>query len=233
MDRIAVIARFRREQAAQVKALLEAGPPYDPADADIERHTVYLSGREAVFAFEGPDVASEVEDLVDDFLRPELQAALAEWRELLDEEPRIARPVFVWERGAVAAAPASAPDRVVELMDGAFAAIAPDGTLGEAVELMSSRGSPALVVDYGRLIGVLDAADVLRAVAERVHPSDARAREWMREPPATVAPDATVDEAAGLMVEHGLHHLPVVEGERAVGLVSLRALVAAGRDSSA
>jgi CBS domain-containing protein len=236
MDRIAVTARFRPEQIEQVRELLAAGPPYDPADAEMDRHAVYLSAREAIFVFEGPDAASEIEDLVDDFLRPALQEALSEWRQLLDEEPRIARPVFVWERGAGATLqPGSRASRVGELMETAFVGVDPDATLAEAVERMAAGGgaAPALVVDYGRLIGLLSAQDVLRAVAERVHPSDARAREWMVEPQATLEPDTSPDAAATLMVEHGLHHLPVVEGERPLGIVALRTLVAAARTTGA
>jgi CBS domain-containing protein len=85
------------------------------------------------------------------------------------------------------------------------------------------------VVDYGRLIGLLGAHDVLRAVAERVHPSDARVREWMSEARVTVAADDSTDEAAVCMVENGLHHLPVISGERPVGIVSLLAAIGASR----
>lgn len=229
MDRVAVTARFRPEQAEQVRTLLEAGPPYDLAEAGVDRHAVYLSAREVVFVFEGRDVEWEVEDLADDFFHPEVRAALSEWRTLLDEEPHIGRPVFVWERGSPAEAPpASAAARVGDVMDTAFAQVAPEDTLGETVERMVARDAgPALVVDYGRLIGLLGAHDVLRAVVERVHPSEGRAREWMSEPSATVGPDASLDEAAAGMIENGLHHLPVVEGERPVGLVALRSVVSA------
>ena len=80
MDRVAVTARFRPEQLEQVRSLLEAGPPYDLAAAGIDRHSVYLSTREAIFVFEGPEVEWEVEDLADDFFHPEIRAALSQWR---------------------------------------------------------------------------------------------------------------------------------------------------------
>ena len=47
-------------------------------------------------------------------------------------------------------------------------------------------------------------------------------REWMTAEPIAVSPDTTVDDAVTLMTEHGIHHLPVVEGERVVGMVGLR-----------
>jgi CBS domain-containing protein len=229
VDRVAVTARFLPEQREAVEALLAAGPPYDPADAGFHRHAVYLSSREVVFVFEGPEVEWEVEDLADDFFHPEVQAALSQWRTLLDEDPRIGHPIFVWERGGrPAKLPAAAAISVGEVMDRGFVAVAPEDTLAEAVERIVAHGDgPALVVDFGRLIGVLGAHDVLRAVADRVHPSDGRAREWMSGPPQTAAPGTSLDEAAGRMIENRLHHLPVVEGEHPVGLVALRQVVGA------
>jgi CBS domain-containing protein len=233
VEAIAVTARFRPEEIEGVRGLLEEGPPYDPGDAGLDRHAVYLSSREAIFVFEGEDAASQVEELVDDFLQPALQEALSEWRKLLEEEPRIARPVFEWQRaGGTRSSRPPRPSRVGELMETEFVAVDPAATLAEAVERMAPGTAPALVVDYGRLIGVLSAHDVLRAVAERVHPSDGRAREWMSEVPATLDPDTTADAAAAELVERGLHHLPVVDGEHPVGLVSLRALVGAARQEA-
>lgn len=235
MNRVAVIARFNPEHAELVKGLLAAGPPYELADTAIDRHTVYLSGHEAAFVFEGPDVEWEVEDLVDDFFSPEVRAVLVAWRTLLEEEPRIGRPVFFWERGAdeERAEPVWAAT-VADALDSEFLMVAPEDTLGEAVErLAGGQGAPALVVDHGRLIGLLAAQDVLRAVGERVHPSDARVREWMSEPSVTVGPDDSSDEAAVRMVEHGLHHLPVVHGQRPVGIVSLAAAVGMARPVTA
>ncbi|MBD0338572.1 MAG: CBS domain-containing protein [Thermoleophilia bacterium] len=227
MNRVAVIARFKPEQAELVKALLTAGPPYELADTAIDRHAVFLSAREVTFVFEGPEVEWEVEDLADDFFNPDVRAALSEWRTLLEEEPHIGRPVFVWERGSDQETEKPLAARAVaDAMDESFVRVAPEDTLGEAVaRMVDGDGAPALVADYGRLIGLLSAHDVLRAVAERVLPSDGRVREWMSEVPASVAADATADEAAVTMVESGLHHLPVVSGERPVGLVSLHRLL--------
>lgn len=231
MNRVAVIARFRPDQAELVKDLLSAGPPYDLAETAIERHAVFLSAREVAFVFEGPEVEWEVEDLADDFFNPEVRAALTVWRTLLEEEPHIGRPVFAWERGSEQETeePAAAFE-VADAMDASFVRVAPEDTLGEAVErIVEGSGAPALVVDYGRLIGLLSAHDVLRAVAGRVHPSDGRVREWMSEAAATISLHASTDEAAVTMVEHGLHHLPVVEGERPVGVVALHSVIGAGR----
>ena len=110
-----------------------------------------------------------------------------------------------------------------ELMTGAIVAVAPEDTLGEAAERMAEEGvGSAVVLDAGRLIGILTERDLLKAVAGRVHTSDARVREWMTEDPITASGSTSIDEAMRTMLEHGFRHLPVVEGGRTVGVVSLR-----------
>jgi sulfide:quinone oxidoreductase len=101
--------------------------------------------------------------------------------------------------------------------------VAPEDTLGELAERMRERDvGSALVADYRRLIGILTARDLLRAFAGRVHPSEARAREWMTAEPVAVPAATPIDVAVTLMTEHGFHHLPVIEDERPIGLVGLR-----------
>ena len=75
--------------------------------------------------------------------------------------------------------------------------VAPEDTLGEVAEKMRARDvGSALVADYGRLIGILTSRDMLRALAGRVHSSEARVRQWMTAEPITVSATTTL-EAAG------------------------------------
>jgi sulfide:quinone oxidoreductase len=112
---------------------------------------------------------------------------------------------------------------VGDVMSSDLLVVAPEDTLGEIAERMSDADAgPALVAEYGRLIGILTSRDMLLALAARVHPSEARARQWMTADPITVSATTTLEAAKFLMTEHHVHHLPVVEGEHAVGLVSLR-----------
>jgi CBS domain-containing protein len=110
-----------------------------------------------------------------------------------------------------------------ELMTEDVLAVAPEDTLGEAAEHMTeaSVGS-AVVLDHGRLVGILTERDLMRAVAGRVHASEARVREWMTADPVTVDGSTSAVEAARIMLENGFRHLPVVEEGRTVGIVSLR-----------
>jgi len=113
--------------------------------------------------------------------------------------------------------------RVADVMSSDPIVVAPEDTLGEVAERMSDvDAGSALVAEYGRLIGILTSRDMLRALAARVHSSEARARQWMTADPITVSASTTLEAAKILMTEHDVHHLPVVEGEHAVGMVSLR-----------
>ena len=117
---------------------------------------------------------------------------------------------------------------VSEVMTRRFLAVAPEDTLGEVAERLAAEDlGSALVLDYGRLIGILTSRDVLRAISARVHPSEARIREWMTSEPSAAAADIPAAEAARIMLRGGFHHLPVVEGERPVGVVGLRAVIGA------
>ncbi len=112
---------------------------------------------------------------------------------------------------------------VAEVMSTDPLLVAPEDTLGEVAEKMRAgdRGS-ALVADYGRLIGILTSRDLLRAFAGRVHPSEARVREWMTAEPVTVSAATPIEAAVTLMTEYGFHHLPVVDDERPTGMLGLR-----------
>jgi CBS domain-containing protein len=113
-----------------------------------------------------------------------------------------------------------------ELMTREVLEVAPEDTLGQAAEAMVERGvGSAVVSDFGRLIGILTERDLLRAVAGRVHSSEARVREWMTAEPVTASTSTELKEAAQTMLEQGFRHLPVVEDDRAIGIVSIRDVV--------
>lgn len=113
--------------------------------------------------------------------------------------------------------------RLGEFMTRDVLAVAPDDTLGYAAECMVERGSgSAVVADYGRLIGILTERDVLRAVAGRIHSSEATVREWMTPDPITATEETGAEEAANIMLKNDFRHIPVVDGDRAIGVVSIR-----------
>ena len=110
-----------------------------------------------------------------------------------------------------------------EVMTKDVLSVAPEDTIGEAAQKMTDQGVGAVVVsDFGRMIGIFTERDLMRAVAGRVHSSEARVREWMTAEPVTVSAATPIEAAVTLMTEYGFHHLPVVEGERPVGMLGLR-----------
>jgi CBS domain-containing protein len=115
-----------------------------------------------------------------------------------------------------------------EIMRTEFVTVAPEDTIGEAAQKMVDAGRGAAIVsDFGRLIGILTERDLLKAVAARTHSSEARVREWRTADPITADRSMTADEAAKVMLDNGFRHLPVVEGERAIGIVSMRVVLRA------
>ena len=112
---------------------------------------------------------------------------------------------------------------VADVMSSDPLVVAPEDTLGEVAEKMRAGDiGSALVADYGRLIGILTSRDLLRAFAGRVHPSEARVREWMTAEPVSVSAATPIESAVTLMTEYGFHHLPVVDEERPTGMLGLR-----------
>ena len=126
------------------------------------------------------------------------------------------------------------PATLADIVKSTFLEVAPEDTLGEVAERMTARNVGAVVVkDFGRLIGILTERDLLKAMAARVHSSEARVREWMTEDPVTVDAEMGLEEAERLMIVRGFRHLPVMGDGEVVGVVSLRRVVAALQTESA
>lgn len=97
MDQLAVVLALKPGSAERVSALLAAGPPFDVGATGFERHSVYRAGDFAVFLFEGSVAEDRHADLLGDFFEATLQAAFADWSDVLEGEPHIARQVHAWE----------------------------------------------------------------------------------------------------------------------------------------
>jgi len=97
MNRVTLVARLKPGAQEQASGLLEQGPPFNPAERGLARHAVYLSAGEVVFVFEGDKVEWIVNEIVNEPFGA-VAEALGTWRELVQDPPRIARPVYTWER---------------------------------------------------------------------------------------------------------------------------------------
>ena len=115
---------------------------------------------------------------------------------------------------------------VLDVMSRDLLTVDPEHTLGEAAEKMVAGGvGAALVLDSGRLVGILTERDLLSAVARRADANGARVKEWMTTDPVTASEKTPIGRAANMMIDHGFRHLPIVDGERTTGIVSLRDVV--------
>jgi CBS domain-containing protein len=94
-----------------------------------------------------------------------------------------------------------------------------------AGSMLRGRFGSALVMEGSILLGIFTERDVLRAAASGADPASSRVSEWMTTDPVTVDPDTNADEAVEIMMSHGFRHLPVLEGGKIAGVVSLRDIV--------
>jgi len=114
---------------------------------------------------------------------------------------------------------------VADVMSRKLLTVEPTTPLSEAAERMNERGvGAALVLTNASVSGILTERDVLRAVAtgpvEGTHVA-----AWMTRDPDTVDVTETLGQAAAIMIHGGFRHLPVLDGGKPVGIVSIRDLM--------
>lgn len=111
--------------------------------------------------------------------------------------------------------------------DPRIATTAPGASVFEAVKLMAERNVGALVVVEGeKLVGMVTERDYARKVALMARSSrDTPVRDIMTAPVMTVRPEQTNEECMALMTQNRLRHLPVMDGGRMVGVISIGDLV--------
>jgi CBS domain-containing protein len=107
--------------------------------------------------------------------------------------------------------------------------IAPEASVFEALELMADKDIGAVVVTHNnRVIGIMSERDYARKVI--LHNRSSReipVAQIMTEKVLYVRPTQTVDECMALMTDRHIRHLPVLDGERLIGVLSIGDLVRA------
>ena len=117
---------------------------------------------------------------------------------------------------------------VGEMMHTRVVLTTPDSPMSEAAaEMVRERVGSALVMQGAFLAGILTERDVLKAAASGSDLTMVPVSAWMTKDPQAASPDTPVEEAAQIMLLNGFRHLPIVEGRRVHGVVSLRDLFSA------
>ncbi|PHP27336.1 CBS domain-containing protein [Limimaricola cinnabarinus] len=110
------------------------------------------------------------------------------------------------------------------------ATVAPDTTVTEAVRLLSDKRIGALVVsqDGKRAQGIISERDIVREIGQRGPAClDEKVSALMTADPVTCHRDEAADLVLGRMTEGRFRHIPVVEGEEMIGLISIGDVVKA------
>jgi CBS domain-containing protein len=105
--------------------------------------------------------------------------------------------------------------------------IAPDAKVIEALQVMAQKDVGALaVMEGGRIVGMLSERDYARKVILHGKSSqDVPVRDIMTADVFTIDPEKTIEECMALVTQRRIRHLPVCEGDKLIGLVSIGDLV--------
>lgn len=115
--------------------------------------------------------------------------------------------------------------QLADLMTTDVLTVSPETTIADAARRMIARETgAAVVVAEGALVGVISERDLLRAIPDACRPETPVAERMSRNV-TTGSPGTGVPEAMAIMIEGRFRHLPVVEGGRVLGIVSMRDLM--------
>ena len=119
--------------------------------------------------------------------------------------------------------------QLLRVKGGGIYSVDPDAPVLEAIRLMAERSVGALLVMKNQqLLGVVSERDYARKVILRgLTSSDTPVRQIMSAPVLTIGPDRSVHECMQMMTDKRIRHLPVVEGDRVIGVLSIGDLVRA------
>ena len=120
-------------------------------------------------------------------------------------------------------------EQVLQRKGGGIWSIAPDATVYDALAMMADREVGALLVmQDGRLVGIISERDYARKVIlQGLSSRETHVREIMTGSPVTVTPENTVEDCMRVMTHHRVRHLPVVDAERVLGVISIGDMVRA------
>ena len=119
--------------------------------------------------------------------------------------------------------------RIIEGKGREVFSVTPDDSVMRVIEVMNEFNVGAVIVMEGEsLAGILSERDIARRFVQLDrHPSEIEVGEIMTPDVFTIEPDATVVDCMELMTEQRVRHLPVIDGDRVTGVVSIGDIVKA------
>jgi CBS domain-containing protein len=116
---------------------------------------------------------------------------------------------------------------ILKRKGGVVYSIAPTDSVYQAIAMMAEKQIGALLVTFeGKLVGIVSERDYARKVILKGHSSkETTVSEIMSSPIITVSPDHTVGECMKIISDHRIRHLPVMDGEQLVAMISIGDLV--------
>jgi|SRR5581483_2482629 len=113
--------------------------------------------------------------------------------------------------------------QVGAVMTTSLVTVEPDATVQQAIgRMMEARVGAVAVCDGSRLVGIFTERDVLRLASQQADLGSTVVRDAMTTGLVTATPDVPIVDAAHLMGEHRIRHLPIVEGDSVVGMIGIR-----------
>jgi CBS domain-containing protein len=107
-----------------------------------------------------------------------------------------------------------------------FSVESSSSTLDALKMMRDSRVRSIMVIDDGRLVGIVSQGDcAIKVLLPNDDPRTTSIRKIMTPNPITVRPDNTLEECMGIMMQKHIRHLPVMENEKVVGVVSIGDIV--------
>jgi len=116
---------------------------------------------------------------------------------------------------------------ILKQKQGFICSVSPTDSVYDAIALMAEKQVGALLVMFeGRLVGILSERDYARKVILKGRSSRATpVSEIMTSPVIFISPEYSVGECMEIITDHRIRHLPVMDGDRLVGLISIGDLV--------